>query len=67
MRRLLAAVLVVAGAVAFAGEARAATGSWIGSFRVPASGDPVEVLVRIAGGRATVSMGYGHRQRTVIP
>src|SRR4051794_16860441 len=66
MRRLLFALVVVIAALC-GGEARAATGSWIGSFRLPASADPVEVLVRFTGGHATVSMGYGHPARSVVP
>src|SRR6185369_2465036 len=57
VRRLCVALVVLA--AAGGGEAHAATGSWIGSIRLPATADPVEVLVRVAGTRATVSMGYG--------
>jgi uncharacterized protein len=66
MRHLCVALAVVA-AVGCGGEARAATGSWVGSFRLPASADPVEVMVRVSDGRATVSMGYGHAARSVVP
>ena len=60
MRRapLVAVVLALAGASC--GDAQAATGSWVGTFRLPAAADPVDVSVQLDGGHATVSMGYGH-------
>ena len=48
------------------GSARAATGSWVGTYRLPASADPVEVSVQLRGGHATVSMGYGHPAHTSV-
>jgi hypothetical protein len=66
VKRLCVAIAVVA-TLGCCGQARGAPSSWVGSFRVPASADPVELLVQVARGRASVSMGYGHPARTVVP
>jgi uncharacterized protein len=63
--RLVALVCAV-GAVG-CGSAHAATGSWVGTYRLPASADPVDISVQLHGTRATVSMGYGHPARTDVP
>jgi dienelactone hydrolase len=49
---------------AAATDARAA--DWVGTFRLPASADPVDILVDLDGSRATLSMGYGHPARNVV-
>lgn len=66
MRRSLLAALACAAAAAGCGDARAATGSWVGTFRLPAAADAVDVSVQLHGARATVSMGYGHPSRTDV-
>jgi uncharacterized protein len=67
MTRALLVMLVCGVAACGCGAgAHAATGSWVGSYSVPASGEPVEILVRVAGGRAVVSMGYGHPARSSV-
>lgn len=48
------------------GSAQAATGSWAGTYRLPASADPVDISVQLHGTRATVSMGYGHPAHTDV-
>lgn len=58
--------LVCAVAAVGCGNARAATGSWVGTYRLPASADPVEIAVQLHGARATVSMGYGHPAHTDV-
>jgi uncharacterized protein len=65
--RRAALVAVVCAAAACSGEARAATTGWLGSFRLPAAADPVEVYVQVSGTRAVVSMGFGHPARTSVP
>jgi uncharacterized protein len=62
------ALLVTLGcAAAFGcGDAAAATGSWVGTFRLPASAEAVDVSVQLQGSRATVSMGYGHPARSGV-
>jgi len=44
----------------------AATGSWVGTVRLPAASDPVEISVQLRGSNAVVAMGYGHPARTVV-
>jgi uncharacterized protein len=61
-RAAVAAVLCAAAACGT--DARAA--DWVGSFRLPASADAVDVLVRLDASRATVWMGYGHSARSVV-
>ncbi|MEP6813351.1 MAG: alpha/beta hydrolase, partial [Actinomycetota bacterium] len=62
--RLVALACVVA--AVGCGSAHAATGSWVGVYRLPASADPVDISVQLHGARATVSMGYGHPARTEV-
>jgi uncharacterized protein len=71
IRALLAAPVVAlcVGVAACVGgaAAQASTGnSWVGSYRLPASAAPVEILVRVSGGKAVVSMGYGHPARSTV-
>jgi dienelactone hydrolase len=61
MRRALLALVLVAASTSVA-DARAS--SWVGSFRLPATAAPVDVLLELQGGRATVSMGGGHPARS---
>lgn len=63
MKRLALVACVLAAAC---GDARAAAGSWVGSFTLPAGTDPVAVSVDVRGARATVSMGYGHPAHSVV-
>src|SRR3954447_6261885 len=65
MRTLCFALVVLA--ASSCGDARASAASWVGSFRLPASAEPVEMLVRLDGRTASVFMGYGHAARVVLP
>jgi hypothetical protein len=50
-------------ALALAGGAPAApaiSGSWVGSYRLPATADPVAITVALHGRTATVALGPGH-------
>ena len=62
---LLALVACVAGS-GCAQSTRVASGAWTGSFRLPASADPVTVSVELRGTSAVVSMGYGHPARSRV-
>ena len=66
-RTALVAVAVAAVVASGSGTARAATGSWVGTVRLPAASDPVELSVQLRGAQAVVAMGYGHPARTVVP
>ncbi len=69
MRRLLAVALVLAAGAACGrggAAAPAAAAGWVGTYRLPASADPVDVFVQLRGGRAVVSMGYGHPARSQV-
>ncbi|HST18209.1 MAG TPA: alpha/beta hydrolase [Gaiellaceae bacterium] len=60
MRPALVALLFLAGAPA------AQAASFVGSFRLPASAEPVQVSLALSAGRATVALGPGHAGRTVV-
>jgi dienelactone hydrolase len=60
VRAALVALLFLVGA----GPAEAA--SFAGSFRLPASADPVQLSLDLSAGRATVALGPGHAGRTVV-
>jgi dienelactone hydrolase len=59
-RLLVAATLC---GLALAGSAPGAStisGSWVGSYRLPATADPVAITVTLRGTTATVALGPGH-------
>lgn len=51
----------------FGGGAAAPTGTWSGSFRLPASAEPVPISVELRKGAAIVSLAAGHSARTTVP
>jgi pimeloyl-ACP methyl ester carboxylesterase len=55
---------LVFAALAFAPTAQAA--DWTGTYRIPASADPVQITVALNGQSATVALGPGHSGRTVV-
>jgi dienelactone hydrolase len=59
--RLALVVLVV---IAAAPAAHAAT--FVGSYRLPASAEPVRLSLELSAGRATVALGPGHAGRAVV-
>jgi len=65
-----AAGAAVRGAVAallfLALGASAHAASFVGSFRLPASAEPVQLSLELSGGRATVALGPGHAGRAVV-
>ena len=61
MTRLALLVL----ALALAPAAHAA--DWSGTYRLPASAEPVRIAIELNGRNATVALGPGHSGRTVIP
>jgi uncharacterized protein len=48
------------------GIARAASGSWTGTFTLPAGTDPVAISVVVHGATATVALGPGHSASTTV-
>jgi hypothetical protein len=61
-----AALFSAALAAGTAQAAGAATQSWLGTYRLPATAQPVDIAVVVGGDRATVSMGYGHPAHTEV-
>jgi pimeloyl-ACP methyl ester carboxylesterase len=57
-------VAVVVAALAFAPATQAA--DWSGTYRLPASAEPVRIAVALGGHTATVALGPGHSGRTVV-
>jgi pimeloyl-ACP methyl ester carboxylesterase len=64
--RLAVLVAVSLVAAACGDAARAATGTFVGAFRLPAGADAVELHVRLGATRGVVSMGYGHPARSEV-
>ena len=59
-------VAVLAAAVAGIAAGPAAAATWIGSFRLPASAEPVQLSVAQSGSRVTVALGPGHAGRQIV-
>src|SRR5262249_41686652 len=59
-RLLLGASLCALALSGSAPGAPAIPGSWGGSYRLPATADPVPITVALHGGTATVALGPGH-------
>ncbi len=63
-------LLVTLCALALAGSARtshaAGSGSWVGTYRLPATAEPVALAVVVHGRTATVSLGPGHLSATQV-
>src|SRR5262249_24865136 len=57
--------VLAAAALALAPAAHAT--DWAGSFRLPASAEPVRVAVLLSGSRAVIALGHGHAGRTTVP
>jgi pimeloyl-ACP methyl ester carboxylesterase len=55
---------VVVAALALAPAAQAA--DWNGTYRLPASAEPVRIAVALSGNTATVALGPGHSGRAVV-
>jgi dienelactone hydrolase len=62
---VLLAVALLAGGCA-PGARAAVAGSWIGSYRLPATAAPVAISIELRAGRATVSLGPGHAGATSV-
>src|SRR5207244_1770880 len=62
MKALVAAVLVFG-----AGAVPAHATSYVGTYRLPETAEPVAFTVDIAGSRATVALGAGHAGPQVVP
>jgi pimeloyl-ACP methyl ester carboxylesterase len=63
---LRAAFVILVATVAGAASANASAATWVGSYRLPASADPVEISVVQSGWRVTVALGPGHSGRQVV-
>jgi len=50
----------------FTGGASADAASFVGTFRLPASAEPVQLSLKVSAGRAAVALGPGHAGRTVV-
>jgi len=59
------AALVATATLALAPAAHGA--EWSGTFRLPASAEPVRIAVQLSGPRAVVALGPGHAGRTSVP
>jgi dienelactone hydrolase len=59
-------VAILAATIAGVVSANASASDWIGTFRLPASADPVEISVTQSGSSVTVSLGPGHAGRQVV-
>ena len=66
MSRVAVALGVCLVGAACGGTARAASGSWVGSYALPASAEPVAISVRFDGRRANVALGPGHASATTV-
>jgi dienelactone hydrolase len=64
LRRAVVAVLAGLAAAGCSSAAHAA--SWTGTYRLPASADPVAISVQLTGTTATVALGPGHLGRTTL-
>jgi hypothetical protein len=49
-----------------ANAANASAASWVGTFRLPASADPVEISVVQTGSKLAVALGPGHAGRQLV-
>jgi pimeloyl-ACP methyl ester carboxylesterase len=61
MKALAVSVL----ALAFAAPAHAT--SYVGTYRLPTTAEPVAITVELSGARAAVALGPGHAGRQVVP
>jgi dienelactone hydrolase len=52
--------------IAAVGAALALSGSWTGTYSLPAGADPVDVSVQLRGTTATVALGRGHASSTTV-
>jgi pimeloyl-ACP methyl ester carboxylesterase len=63
LRRVL---VFLAATLACTASANASAATWVGSYRLPSSADPVEIAVVQSGSRVTVALGPGHAGRQVV-
>ena len=61
-----ALVALIAGVAAAGCSSTAHAASWTGTYRLPASADPVAISVQLTGTTATVALGPGHLGRTTL-
>jgi pimeloyl-ACP methyl ester carboxylesterase len=66
VKRVVVALFVALPVVGCGSNANAASGNWVGGFRLPASAQQVPISVQLRGAKANVALGPGHSGSTTV-